>query len=522
MATDIDKQHRVPDQETDAETAKRNRLRPLRYALGVVLVAIFVLSGWKRGLPRDQVQIIAWVWAAAVVWGVGRPWRRQIEFLRDWIPVLAVLLAYQYSAGVADIMGMPVHVDFAIDVDKAMFAGVLPTHWLQAHLYRSQVQWYDAVLSVVYFSHFVTCLTIAAVLWFRDRVTWASFMRRFLIASVLGVVGYILFPAAPPWWAATHDYISAVPRLTGRGWDLLGIPTAGAVISHGQARGNALAAIPSLHAAFSLLSVVFFMPRIHKRWWPLMLAYPAAMGFGLVYFGEHYVTDLILGWLLIGAVLIGVHRGECWWAQRRSASEESAQAGRAPDAPVPAEQSPTAVSIGDRRALRWVAAIPFVLVLLGLAGNAVAGAREDATDRTGESAEKTLALAPSSAEGGGRCSDVVYTALAQTPDSIERGFSHHTDHRRLVALYGAHSPTVRAFDQVEPEVAAYWSTWSNARSTDSGRTVSRRVQPDVVRACRSFGGVIAESWAPAEARTQLSPATLKRFRDADRLAARNH
>ncbi|NBS00421.1 MAG: phosphatase PAP2 family protein [Actinobacteria bacterium] len=29
---------------------------------------------------------------------------------------------------------------------------------------------------------------------------------------------------------------------------------------------------------------------------------PASMAFALVYFGEHYVTDILLGWLYVGAV----------------------------------------------------------------------------------------------------------------------------------------------------------------------------------------------------------------------------
>ena len=29
--------------------------------------------------------------------------------------------------------------------------------------------------------------------------------------------------------------------------------------------------------------------------------FPLSMAFALVYFGEHYVTDILLGWLYVGA-----------------------------------------------------------------------------------------------------------------------------------------------------------------------------------------------------------------------------
>jgi membrane-associated phospholipid phosphatase len=37
------------------------------------------------------------------------------------------------------------------------------------------------------------------------------------------------------------------------------------------------------------------------------------MGFTLVWSGEHYVVDVVLGWLYAAAAVAGVH----WWEQRR-------------------------------------------------------------------------------------------------------------------------------------------------------------------------------------------------------------
>ena len=70
-----------------------------------------------------------------------------------------------------------------IHADRDMFGwltgGEVPTMWLQHHLYDPHhMRWYDVLASLIYFSHFVVALIVAAVLWLRNRHRWASFVRR--------------------------------------------------------------------------------------------------------------------------------------------------------------------------------------------------------------------------------------------------------------------------------------------------------------------------------------------------------
>src|SRR3546814_6597338 len=80
--------------------------------------------------------------------------------------------------------------DLPIEVDRAMFGGELPSAWLQEQLCGSpcergsEPRWYDLVLAVVYTSHFVVGLTIAVVLWLRNRVEWKRWMRRYVAANL--------------------------------------------------------------------------------------------------------------------------------------------------------------------------------------------------------------------------------------------------------------------------------------------------------------------------------------------------
>jgi membrane-associated phospholipid phosphatase len=164
-------------------------------------------------------------------------------------------------------------------------------------------RWYDATLTTVYYSHFVVALTIASVLWLRDRCAWVRFMRRYLSLNVLALVVYVTYPMAPPWLAAQDGFITAdIARLTGRGWYELG---AGNFHQKFTAVGNPVAAMPSLHAGIALFVALYGISRLRGRWRWLLLLYPLAMSFMLVYYAEHYVIDIVAGFGAAGLTLWG-------------------------------------------------------------------------------------------------------------------------------------------------------------------------------------------------------------------------
>ncbi|MDF1705994.1 MAG: phosphatase PAP2 family protein [Aeromicrobium sp.] len=280
-------------------------------ALGVWIVVV--------GLPSDPFQMFVWLWLAAIAWYAGAPWSEHTRFVRDWWPAFAVLILYLYSRGLSDeLIGMPVHWTMPIEVDRWMFGGHLPTEVLQDRLCgdpclrSTEPRWYDIVLTTVYFSHFVLGLGLAFVLWIRDRAAWAAWLTRYLTINVAGLVIYILYPMAPPWLASKERYIGeALPRLTGRGWEVIGLDGFHVVLA---SVGNPVAAMPSLHCGIAALVAFWLIARLRSPWRWLILLYPATMGFALVYYAEHYVIDLIAGWALAGLVMVAVGR----WERRRA------------------------------------------------------------------------------------------------------------------------------------------------------------------------------------------------------------
>jgi membrane-associated phospholipid phosphatase len=75
--------------------------------------------------------------------------------------------------------------------------------------------------------------------------------------------------------------------------------------------------MPSLHTAFATLIALFIGARLRSRWRYLLALYPLAMGFSLVYLGEHYVIDVVAGY----GYAIGVYAAVSWWERRRASRE---------------------------------------------------------------------------------------------------------------------------------------------------------------------------------------------------------
>ena len=308
------------DQETLSRPREDLRRRIIAFS---VYIPMFVAFWLIIGLPTDIIAALGWLWLATVCWRIDRPWRSHLRFLRDWLPLVLLLSAYDLSRGFADDGAQP-HVREMVEFDTWVMGGHdLPTTWLQRTFFDpTTIHWWDLLASLIYYSHFVATPVAAVVLWVRNRDLWQRFTRRWIMLSIAGLTTYFLYPAAPPWWAAREGMIGEVTRVAIRNWRLLGFRTAGHVTNVTDNLSNPVAAMPSLHAAFSLFVVAFFLPRTRRRWWPVLLAYPATMAVVLVYSGEHWIIDILVGFSYVGLVYVvarGVEQGLVWWRTPRPA-----------------------------------------------------------------------------------------------------------------------------------------------------------------------------------------------------------
>lgn len=323
----------APEADASASLPAAGVLARVRLVLLVLYGLVALVVFWDVGVPFDREGVILWTCGALLIACIGRPPRDALVLVRDWIPFTLFLLAYDYTRGMADTLGIPVREHEMIVADEVAGVGRIPTIRLQQWLYDpGQVHWYDVAVTLVYISHFFAVYVIAGVLWARNRERFGQFVRRFLALTTLGLATYILFPATPPWLASEHGRVGDVSRISGRGWQALGLHRAESVLAKGQGTVNQVAAMPSLHAAFAVLVCAFFWRA--APWWgrALLLAYPVAMAFALVYSGEHYLVDVAVGWVYVGAVMVGVAWLERRWRDRHP---------RRPDPEIP-EAAPTA------------------------------------------------------------------------------------------------------------------------------------------------------------------------------------
>ena len=280
-------------------------------------VVLLLSWSWFVGIPNDTIGVILWAWLGAVA--------LTSMLAPDHTRFLARLVAAGAAAGRllvpprdgrqrrAAAGALPV----ADHVRRVARRRRHPTERLQDAwcgdpcLKTDPPRWYDVFFTSVYATHFLVALTLAGVLWVRDRAEWALWIRRFVVLKLVGVTIYWLVPMAPPWMASRDGYIGDATRITSRGWSEIDLHRQTMVLF---GMGNKTAAMPSLHAGIAFLVVFYAIWRLRSplRW--LLLLYPLAMGLTLVYYAEHYVVDILAGAVVAGGVMVGVKL----WEDRRA------------------------------------------------------------------------------------------------------------------------------------------------------------------------------------------------------------
>jgi membrane-associated phospholipid phosphatase len=212
-------------------------------------------------------------------------------------------------------------VRYPISVDRALGAGELPNVRLQRAFSRAgEVTGLDRVLAVVHWAWFIEPHLALTWILLRNQGRFPRAARQMGAAFDIGCAIYFAVPTAPPWWAAEQGYMpglggreseeivaeSVPPRLRrvmvevgegtwGRAWPAL----------YSSLGGNPWAAMPSLHFATSVLAALLLAesgPAAGVAGW----SYALTLGFALVYLGEHYLVDLLVG----SAVVVAVRSGE--------------------------------------------------------------------------------------------------------------------------------------------------------------------------------------------------------------------
>jgi hypothetical protein len=127
-----------------------------------------------------------------------------------------------------------------------------------------------------------------ALLWvyLRRHDAFARLRNAVLLANVLGLVGYTLLPTAPPRMFPSFGFADALDSLSG--------------LNHGsgliEAMANPYAAMPSLHAADSLIVGLILASVVRNRFGKVLwLLWPAWVWFCVMATANHFWLDIVAG-----------------------------------------------------------------------------------------------------------------------------------------------------------------------------------------------------------------------------------
>jgi PAP2 superfamily len=216
---------------------------------------------------------------------LARAWAARWPIGAELVLFLALMVVYEWLrdlVAVSDPVTPLGHALDVIDVEKALGLFVEPDIQDWAH----SVPGGELVTTWLYtLSHTTGFVVMFLWMWFRRRRFYAAFRNWFWVANGLAVVGYWLYPLAPP-------------RLTDLG---LEDPTKaslelGGALSWFQPFRNEFAAMPSMHFGYTFLfalTLVWMHRGSPWRW--LAFLWPAAMLFVIMATANHWWLDAVGG-----------------------------------------------------------------------------------------------------------------------------------------------------------------------------------------------------------------------------------
>ena len=252
--------------------------------LYVLSLLIFVIA-YKTFWAPDILFLMGL--SVFALYGLGK------DFVKKFLPFVLLLVAYESLRGFAPYVTKHVHYRAMIDFDTWLGRGTIPTVRLQHLLYQGYLTWYDYYFYTLYMMHFFVPFIFAVWIWRTRLAEYWRYVISLIVLSFSAFVTYIAFPAAPPWMASNQGLIPTIEKLSHDiwwGWGVHNFPT----IYH-DLNPNTVAAVPSLHSAYPMLTVLFIFRLYGWKFGVPAMLYPISVWVGVVYMGEHYVFDVLLG-----------------------------------------------------------------------------------------------------------------------------------------------------------------------------------------------------------------------------------
>ena len=212
---------------------------------------------------------------------------------------LGFYAAYQVARGWADrdVGAAFEHGRWIIDFQRG--AGGLFEVSLQEFVEQSSL-----LIQATSYTYWLSQFTVVAIalLWVyvRSHDSFYAFRNTLIVANLIGLVGYVLVPTAPPRMFPEFGFEDTL--------------AAYAAVDHSSGlvafSSNPYAAMPSRHATDALI-VGVAMAFVVRSWWArvLWLAWPAWVWFSVMATGNHFWLDIAAGVAVAGLAAALALRG---------------------------------------------------------------------------------------------------------------------------------------------------------------------------------------------------------------------
>ncbi len=230
------------------------------------------------------------------------------DLLRQLALFLVVYQGYQLVRGLADgKAAVAIHNgEWVISFESAL--GTLFEPRLQSGVIDHR--WLIESANFMYVNaQFVITTAFLAWLYLARNEHFYFVRNMFMVAMALALIGYAVFPTAPPRFFPEHGFTDTIATLTDVDQD------SGAV----GLLVNPYAAVPSMHIAFSLMisvpGMVLARHAVSRLFWSV---YPAIVFFVIVVTANHYWFDAAAGAAvaclaaLFASRVLSPLRPKCW------------------------------------------------------------------------------------------------------------------------------------------------------------------------------------------------------------------
>jgi membrane-associated phospholipid phosphatase len=211
-----------------------------------------------------------------------------LDLIRQLAIWFGFLFAYRYTRGVADRDAFQA---FQNGLRVADFEHRITGLWelsLQSFVASSNVL-REATSLTYWHSQFTVLGLVLLWVYLRRNDHFVPLRNTILLANVIGLIGFVLMPTAPPWMFPHMGFVDGVNHQSA----LL------------QTLGNSYAAMPSLHAADALI-VGWFMVVTSRTLWAkaLWALWPLWVWFCVIATANHYLLDVLAGIAVALAALL--------------------------------------------------------------------------------------------------------------------------------------------------------------------------------------------------------------------------